>query len=71
MEPATPTNTLAELQRKVDQLSLEKNQYLDDLSNAEIFKMQLRETRKDAKHLSKQKKRLQAMADIEGTNEVI
>lgn len=69
MEPATPTNTLAELQRKVDQLSLEKNQYLDDLSNAEIFKMQLRETRKDAKHLSKQKKRLQAMADIEGTNE--
>lgn len=59
---------VAELQKEIDRLSLEKDQYLETLSNGEALKLQLRETRKDAKHLSKQMKKLQAMADIEGTS---
>lgn len=69
MEPNTTPRTVADLQKKVDQLALEKNQYLNELSNGEILKMQLKETRKDAKHLSKQKHRLRAMADIEVSRE--
>lgn len=72
MEPTkSPRQNLAELKEKAERLALEKNQYLDELSNGEILKMQLREMRKDAKHLSKQKKRLQAMANIEGPNEEV
>ena len=72
MEPTkSPRQNLAELKEKAERLTLEKNQYLDELSNGEILKMQLREMRKDAKHLSKQKKRLQAMANIEGPNEEV
>ena len=72
MEPTnSPRQNLAELREKAERLTLEKNQYLDELSNGEILKMQLREMRKDAKHLSKQKKRLQAMANIEGPNEEV
>ena len=52
-----------ELQQEFQRLSLEKHQYLDDLNNGEMLKMQLRETRRDAKHLSKQRERLQALAD--------
>lgn len=63
-----PVQRLAELQKEIERLSLERNQYLDTLSNSDILKLQLRETRKDAKLLSKQRKKLQAMADIEGEN---
>ena len=65
MEPNTTPQTVADLQKKVEQLALEKNQYLNELSNGEILKMQLKETRKDAKHLSKQNQQLRAMVDIE------
>lgn len=71
MEPNTTPQTVADLQKKVEQLALEKNQYLNELSNGEILKMQLKETRKDAKHLSKQKHRLRAMADIEVSREEV
>ncbi|XP_020627612.1 TNFAIP3-interacting protein 1-like isoform X1 [Orbicella faveolata] len=64
-----PIPRLAELQKEIERLSSERNQYLDTLSNSDILKLQLRETRKDAKLLSKQRKKLQAMADIEGANE--
>lgn len=60
----TPCQQVAELQREYERLSLEKDQYLQTLNNSEALKLQLRETRKDAKHLSKQKKKLQAMTDI-------
>ena len=63
-----PVQRVAELQMKIQRLSLERDQYLDTLSNSDILKLQLRETRKDAKLLSKQRKKLQAMADIEGEN---
>lgn len=63
-----PVQRVAELQKKIQRLSLERDQYLDTLSNSDILKLQLRETRKDAKLLSKQRKKLQAMADIEGEN---
>ena len=63
-----PVQRVAELQKKIERLSLERDQYLDTLSNSDILKLQLRETRKDAKLLSKQRKKLQAMADIEGDN---
>lgn len=66
-----PIPRLAELQKEIERLSSEKNQYLDTLSNSDILKLQLRETRKDAKLLSKQRKKLQAMADIEGANEEV
>jgi len=63
-----PVQRLAELQKEVERLALERNQYLDTLSNSDILKLQLRETRKDAKLLSKQRKKLLAMSDIEGAN---
>lgn len=63
-----PVQRVAELQKRIQRLSLERDQYLDTLSNSDILKLQLRETRKDAKLLSKQRKKLQAMADIEGEN---
>ena len=63
-----PVQRVVELQKKIQRLSLERDQYLDTLSNSDILKLQLRETRKDAKLLSKQRKKLQAMADIEGEN---
>lgn len=66
-----PIPRLAELQKEIERLSSERNQYLDTLSNSDILKLQLRETRKDAKLLSKQRKKLQAMADIEGANEEV
>lgn len=68
---AMPVQRLAELQKEIERLSMEKNQYLDTLSNSDILKLQLRETRKDAKLLSKQRKKLQAMADIEGANDEV
>lgn len=63
-----PVQGLAELQKEIERLSLERDQYLETLSESDILKLQLRETRKDAKLLSKQRKKLQAMADIEGAN---
>lgn len=60
----SPHKNKAELQQEFQRLSLEKHQYLDDLNNGEMLKMQLKETRRDAKHLSKQRERLQALADI-------
>ena len=72
MEPtSSPRQNVAELQKQVELLSLERKQYLDELSNGELLKLQLKETRKDAKHLSKRKKRLQAMADIEGSKDEV
>lgn len=61
----TSTQRFAELQKEVERLSMEREQYLETLSNSDILKLQLRETRKDAKLLSKQRKKLQAMANIE------
>lgn len=63
-----PVQGLAELQKEIERLSLERDQYLETLSESDILKLQLRETRKDAKLLSKQRKKLQAMSDIEGAN---
>lgn len=60
----SPHKNKAELQQEFQRLSLEKHQYLDDLNNGEMLKMQLKETRRDAKHLSKQRERLQALADV-------
>ena len=60
-----------ELQQEVERLSMERDQYLETLSNSDALKLQLRETRKDAKVLSKQRKKLQAMANIDGTNEEV
>lgn len=72
MEPSNKApQQVAELQKEYQRLSLEKNQYLETLSNSDTLKLQLRETRKDAKHLSKQKKKLQAMADINGPDEEV
>lgn len=67
----TPCQQVAELQREYERLSLEKHQYLQTLNNSEALKLQLRETRKDAKHLSKQKKKLQAMTDIGKSSEEV
>jgi len=71
MEPSIPHQNVAELQKEVQRLSLERKQYLDELSNGELLKLHLKETRKDAKHLSKHKKRLQAIADIEGAKDKV
>ena len=67
----TPCQQVAELHREYERLSLEKHQYLQTLNNSEALKLQLRETRKDAKHLSKQKKKLQAMTDIGKSSEEV
>ena len=72
MEPTSSSlKDLDDLRKEAERLSHENNQYLGELSNGEIFKMQLKETRKDAKHLSKQKKRLQAMADTRAAREEV
>lgn len=68
---STVAQRYAELQQEVERLSMEKEQYLETLSNSDALKLQLRETRKDAKSLSKQRKKLQAMANIDGTNEEV
>ena len=73
LEPTqnSPSKNLVDLRKEADRLSKENVQYLGELSNGEILKMQLKETRKDAKHLSKQKKRLQAMTDTRAAGEEV
>ena len=70
MEVSEPANNRDDLKKEFERLSLEKSQYLDEISNAEVFKMQLKETRKKGKHLEKKKERLEArLADV--TNEEV
>lgn len=59
----TPFKDTDDLKKEIERLSTEKNQYLDKLRNGENVKVQLRETRKDGKYLTKKMKRLQALAD--------
>ncbi|KAL9957935.1 hypothetical protein ACROYT_G034893 [Oculina patagonica] len=65
----TSAQRFAELQKELERLSVERDQYLETLNNSDVLKLQLRETRKDAKLLSKQRKKLQAMANIDATSE--
>ncbi len=67
----TSAQRFAELQKELERLSVERDQYLETLNNSDVLKLQLRETRKDAKHLSKQRKKLQAMANIDATSEEV
>lgn len=53
-------NSRDDLKKELERLSIEKRQYLDEIKNAEVFKMQLKETRKEGKHLEKKKERLEA-----------
>ena len=67
---STAAQRLAELQQEVERLSVEMDN-LETPSNSDALKSQLREACKDAKVLSKQRKKLQAMANIDGTNEEV
>ncbi|XP_029211273.2 myosin-6-like [Acropora millepora] len=59
------SNNRDDLKMELERLSIENRQYLDEMKNAEVFKMQIKETRKEGKHLEKKKERLEArLADF-------
>lgn len=65
MAASEPASNRDDLKKELERLSLEHGQYLDEMRNAEVFKMQLKETRKEGKHLEKKKERLEArLADV-------
>ena len=60
MAAVESSNNRDDLKKELERLSIENRQYLDEIENAEMFKMQLKETRKEGKHLEKKKERLEA-----------
>ena len=65
MAAVESSNNRDDLKKELERLSIEQRQYLDEIKNAKVFKMQLKETRKEGKHLEKKKERLEArLADF-------